>query len=73
MTTRPQSGSLKSLIGVTNAVLTHNRKAFETQVAEYVKEHFENGAGVVYGTKNNDGSYTLTTCISAVLLNPNNF
>lgn len=49
------------------------RKAFETQVAEYVKEHFENGAGVVYGAKNNDGTYTITTCISSVLLNPNNF
>jgi len=54
-----------------DATVENYRLALDKLVAEYVDDHFMDGASAVYGKKEN--GITLIVCISAQKFNPSNF
>jgi len=54
-----------------DGTIENYRSALDKLVAEYVDDHFMEGASAVYGKKEN--GITLTVCISAQKFNPGNF
>jgi F-actin-capping protein subunit alpha len=66
------TGSTRAEGGVMDKSIEGHRKAFEGAAAQYVAEHYMNGASAVYGAKEG-GQSNLTICISSAKFNPNNF
>eukprot|EP00013_Stygamoeba_regulata_P001125 CAMPEP_0177634562 /NCGR_PEP_ID=MMETSP0447-20121125/3434_1 /TAXON_ID=0 /ORGANISM="Stygamoeba regulata, Strain BSH-02190019" /LENGTH=286 /DNA_ID=CAMNT_0019136291 /DNA_START=118 /DNA_END=978 /DNA_ORIENTATION=+ len=64
--TRPLAGELDSQI-------EPFRSAIDDAVANYCSEHYENGTSAAYSSRESDGSFNVTVCLSSSKFNPNNF
>lgn len=63
----------RSISGELDQQVEPYRAAIDNSVGSYVDEHYENGTGAAYSSRESDGSYNVTICISSSKFNPNNF
>lgn len=64
--TRPIGGELDGQI-------EPYRSAIGDSIANYCAEHYENGTSAAFSSRESDGSFNVTVCISSSKFNPNNF
>lgn len=69
---RQQVVGSRGIAGELDGSIENYRSAFDAAAAQYVSEHYQNGATTIYGSKQG-GDTVIRVCISASRFNPNNF